>query len=91
MASLERTTEIEAETRATVSAILASVKAEGFEAVRRHTLAFDGVELSPASMWVPTFAMASALNPQRREDPSLVDALEAISPSRHRGPREWNP
>ena len=78
VASLARDTEIEAETRGTVSGILASVKAEGFEAVRRHTQAFDGVELSPASVRVPTSAMASALIHLRREDPSLVEALEAM-------------
>src|SRR5580693_1411309 len=55
-----------------VAAVLADVRAEGDQAVRRATLAFDRVDVSDG-LRVPPATVAAARD---RIDPDLRDALE---------------
>jgi len=78
VASLVRDGEDEQNTRETVGAILASVRREGYPAVRTCSERFDGIGFSPELLAVRPDALQGALARLRREDPELVRALEAM-------------
>ena len=79
MASLARDAEIERDTEAAVSRILADVRREGLEAVFRYTGAFDRVQLDARSFRVPPEVMAEALARLRREQAQLIRDLEGMA------------
>lgn len=78
MARLARPAEIEADTKARVAEILASVRAEGLPAALRFTEAFDGVRPEAAGLRVPPAAMREALATLEAERPALVAALREM-------------
>lgn len=78
MASLVRDGEDEQNTRETVAAILASVRREGYPAVRACSERFDGLGFPQDALAIQPEALIGALGRLRREDPELVRALEAM-------------
>lgn len=78
VASLVRDGEDEQNTRETVAAILASVRREGYPAVRACSERFDGLGFPQDSLAVRPEALQEALDRLRWENPELVRALEAM-------------
>lgn len=78
VASLVRDGEDEQNTRETVAAILASVRREGYPAVRACSERFDGLGFPQDALAIQPEALIGALGRLRREDPELVRALEAM-------------
>ncbi len=78
VARLARPAEVEADTKARVAEILASLRADGLPAALAFTETFDGIRLEPSQLRLAPTRMAEALAGLEREQPALVDALRTM-------------
>jgi histidinol dehydrogenase len=80
VSELVRSSESTVETEAMVAEILASVKKQGFAAVREYSVKFDGVSAAQSELeiCVSKTQMQRALDALQVEQPKLVAALETM-------------
>jgi histidinol dehydrogenase len=78
VAALSRNAEVERDTEAIVTQVLAEVRVEGLAAALRWTERFDGLRLAADNLRIPRAAMDSALVRLRQEKGGLLAALENL-------------